>query len=190
MSELRERLKEEFKDREYRVAYAEDFLNTRIATQLRVLRDKREMTQAQLGQLVGTPQAGISRIENVNYSSWNITTLQKAAKALDVRLKVSFETFGSLLDECEEFSREWLERPTFEEDPEFEEEEVEELEKVAITPATSSGNVITFRLRDSVGLTSQTETLEVGQESLRDEVSAVSNGTGSEQQLLAADGTH
>ena len=127
MSELRERLKEEFTDREYRVAYAEDFLNTSIATQIKVLRDKREMTQAQLGQLVGTPQEGISRIENVNYSGWNVTTLQKVAYALDVRLKVSFETFGSLLEECDEFSRESLEKPEFKDDPDFV-EAVEEVE--------------------------------------------------------------
>lgn len=140
MSELRERLKEEFEDREYRVAYAEDFLNTSIATQLRVLRDERELTQTQLGQLVGTPQAGISRIENVNYSGWNITTLQKVARALGVRLKVSFETFGSLLDECEEFSRESLERPEFKNDREFKEE-----------VNTASARVIPFTRSEMVG---------------------------------------
>ena len=122
MSELRERLKEEFKrDKEYREAYTEDFLNTSIAAQIKVIREQRGMTQAELAERIGTKQAGISRIENVNYSAWKISTLKKIAFALGTRLKVSFETFGSLLDEAEAFSRKALERPAFEEDPAFQE---------------------------------------------------------------------
>jgi transcriptional regulator with XRE-family HTH domain len=119
MNELRERLKKEFQDKEYREAYAEDFLNTFIATQLRVIREQRGNTQTQLAESIGTKQAGISRIENVNYSSWSLATLKKIAFALGTRLKISFETFGSLIDEAEAFSRKSLERPKFEEDPVF-----------------------------------------------------------------------
>ena len=125
MSELRERLKKEFRDRDYREAYAEDFLNTNIATQIRVIREQRGLTQAQLAEKIGTKQAGISRVENVNYSAWNIGTLKKIAFAFGVRLKVSFETFGSLIDEAVAFSREALERPAFEDDPVFPETTVE-----------------------------------------------------------------
>lgn len=135
--EMRERLKREFlADREYREAYAEDFLNTSIAMQIRTIRDQRNLTQSQLAMLIGTKQAGISRVENINYSAWNIGTLKKIATALGVRLKVSFETFGSLIDEAAMFSREELERPSFEDDPVFHGNR--ELAHAAIAKASSS----------------------------------------------------
>jgi len=116
MNESQTCLRNEFKDQEYREAYAEDFLNTSIAAQLQVIREQRELTQAQLAEKVGTQQAGISRLENVNYSAWKIETLKKLAFALGCRLKVSIETFGSLIDEVTNFSREALKRPSFDED--------------------------------------------------------------------------
>ncbi len=146
MSESRNELKKEFQDKEYREAYAEDFLNTSSATQIVVLREQRGLTQEQLAQKIGTHQAGISRIENVNYSAWNIRTLKKIAFALDVRLKVSFETFGSLLDEAEAFSRESLQRPFFEKDPAFQSPNSEEgqSEKEAATPIPAQPSPVVY----------------------------------------------
>lgn len=114
-------LRDEFlrEDEEYRYAYAEDFLNTYIATQIRVLRDQREMKQEDLANAIGTKQSGISRLENVNYSNWKTDTLKKLARALGVRLRITFETFGDLLEEDATFSRESLMRPKFEDDPAF-----------------------------------------------------------------------
>jgi transcriptional regulator with XRE-family HTH domain len=112
-------LAEAFKDKEFRESYAEDFLNTHIASQIRVIREQRELTQEDLAELVDTKQTGISRVENVNYSAWNIKTLKRLAFALQCRLHVSFETFGSLLEEGSSFSRSALKRPSFEADPIF-----------------------------------------------------------------------
>src|SRR5581483_4156307 len=121
--EYRQKLKKELKsDPEYRYAYAEDFLNTSIATQIRVIREQRDMTQGALGDAIGTKQEGISRLENVNHSSWKTETLNKIARALDVRLRITFETFGTLLDDDENFSRHSLQRPAFDKDPVFNEE--------------------------------------------------------------------
>jgi transcriptional regulator with XRE-family HTH domain len=117
MSESRNQLKEEFHDKEYRYSYAEDFLNTWIATQIITLREQRELSQTQLGELIGTKQPGISRLENVNHSNWKVDTLKRIARALDVRLNISFETFGTLIDQDEQFNRNYLKRPKFEEDP-------------------------------------------------------------------------
>ena len=127
MSESQSSLEDELRqeDEEYRYAYAEDFLNTSVATQIRVLRDQRGLTQEELAQKIGTKQAGVSRLENVNYSAWKTETLRKIARALKVRLKITFETFGSLLDEAEAFSRENLERPSFDDDPTFRQSESE-----------------------------------------------------------------
>jgi len=97
-------LREELRDEDYRYAYAEDFLNTLIATQIKVLREQRGLTQPQLADLVGTKQPGISRLENVSYSAWKTETLRKLARALGVRLRITFETFGTLLEDGSRFS--------------------------------------------------------------------------------------
>lgn len=104
-------------DKEYAQGYAESFLNAYIATQIKVIREQREMTQAKLGSMIGTTQGGVSRYENVDYSSWNVKSLIKMARAFDVRLKVSFEPFGTLPDEVVRFDRQSLERVERDEDP-------------------------------------------------------------------------
>lgn len=109
----------EFRDEEYRYAYAEDFLNTWIATQIVILREQRGLSQSKFGELIGTKQPGVSRLENVNHSTWKCETLKRIARALGVRLKITFETFGTLLDEDRNFSREYLKRPSFADDPVF-----------------------------------------------------------------------
>jgi len=119
MFDSEDRLKDELRDREYREAYAEEFLNTSIATQVTVLREQRGLTQEQLGKLVDMQQEGISRIERVGYGRWNIATLRRIAHAFDARLKVSIETYSSLLEEARQFSAKSLERPSFSEDPAF-----------------------------------------------------------------------
>lgn len=116
----REYLIETFKaDPEAMYAYAEDFLNTVIASQIYVLREQRGMTQAELAAAIGTKQSGISRLEDINHSAWKTQTLAKIARALGVRLRVTFETFGTLLDEDDRFSRNDLQRDRFEDDPAF-----------------------------------------------------------------------
>src|SRR5438045_2161128 len=110
-SEFHNDLKREFQDPEYRYAYAEDFLNTWIATQIVTLREQRGLSQTKFGELIGTKQPGVSRLENVNHSTWETGTLKRIAKALGVRLRISFETFGTLIDEDKKFNRQFLTRP-------------------------------------------------------------------------------
>ena len=117
MSDIERALRTELRDPEYSEGYAESFLNAYVATQIKVIREQRVMTQAQLADAIGTTQAGISRIENVNYSSWSVRTLLKLARAFGVRLKVSFEPFGTLPDEVIAFNRRALQRVKREEDP-------------------------------------------------------------------------
>lgn len=104
-------------DREYAEEYAQSFLNAYIATQIKVIREQRKMTQAELGALIGTTQAGISRYEDVNYSSWSLRTLMRLARAFDVRLRVSFDPYGTLPDEVVRFDRERLQVVERENDP-------------------------------------------------------------------------
>ena len=122
MNELADRLKKEFSDKEYRHAYVDEFLNSYIATQIKVLREQRGWNQEKLAQEAGMKQSRISVLEDVNYYSWSLSTLKKLAKAFDVPLNVSFGTFGDRLIDIQTFSREWLERCAFDEDPLFHEE--------------------------------------------------------------------
>lgn len=124
------KLRKKFSDREIAHAYVDEFLNMSIATQLKVLREQRRLTQKSLAELAGMKQERISVLENVNYSSWSINTLRKLAAAFDVRLRVSFETFGSCLAEMENFTRESLERMSREEELALE----EKLETASIFP--------------------------------------------------------
>src|SRR5260370_1905644 len=105
MNELRGNLREEFHDKEYRHAYADDWLNTFIATQIKVLREQNELTQSDLADETGMKQPRIAVLEDISYSSWSINTLRRLAEAFDLRLSVKFETFSSLIPEAERFSR-------------------------------------------------------------------------------------
>ncbi|MEI9969485.1 MAG: helix-turn-helix transcriptional regulator [Terracidiphilus sp.] len=106
LGEIYNSLRSNLRDPEYAEGYAEEFLNAYIATQIKVIREQRNMTQAQLAEQIGTTQAGVSRYENVNYPSWSISGLKKVARALHVRLKVSFEPFGTLPGGSSQFQSE------------------------------------------------------------------------------------
>ncbi|MBS0180160.1 MAG: helix-turn-helix transcriptional regulator [Nitrospira sp.] len=120
MSRLADRLKNDLKkSKEYRHGYADEFLNEYIATQIKVLREQRGWTQERLAEEAEMKQSRISVLENVNYSSWSLSTLKRLAEAFDVSLRVSYESFGSRLLEIDQFSRASLERFSFDEDPAF-----------------------------------------------------------------------
>ncbi len=116
---LRNRLRRQLRDKEFRHAYADEHLNLSIGTQIKAIREQRKMSQADLAEKIGTRQAGISRIESANYVGWSIGILRRLAEAFDLRLRVSFEEFGTLWHEVDAFSRTSLERRQFDEDPEF-----------------------------------------------------------------------
>jgi len=119
MSSVVDRLKTDFKDLEYRHVYDEGFLNSSIATQLKVLREERGWTQDVLADRAGMNQSRISELEDVNFNSWTIRTLRKLARAFDLRLKISFEEFGTLLHDFRELNRRSLSRHSFGEDTAF-----------------------------------------------------------------------
>jgi len=117
---VRDSLRESLpRDSEFRHAYAEEILNLMVCTQARVLREQREMTQEDLARKIGTSQAAICRLENVNYSAWTVGTLKKLARAFDVRLRITFEGFGTLWRDVGSMNREDLQKPPVEADPEF-----------------------------------------------------------------------
>ncbi len=109
-------IRNEFRDFEYRHAYADDFLDSSIAIQLRKLREQNGLNQEQLAEKIGTRQGVVSKNEDVNYGSWSINTLRKYARAFDVALVVKFESFGDRLRDIETFSVDALRVPPFSDD--------------------------------------------------------------------------
>ena len=116
---VNERLKEDFTDPDYRHTYSNSFLDSSIATQIRVLREQHQMTQAELAAKAGMNQSRISELEYLDYSSWSVRTLRRLAQAFDLRLRITFEEFGSLFQDLHRLDRESLQRRNFSQDPSF-----------------------------------------------------------------------
>jgi transcriptional regulator with XRE-family HTH domain len=95
MSELVERLTTEFANKDYAHAYMESHESSRVAAQIKVLREQRGLTQTQLAKLSGMMQERISALEDVDYDAWTIKTLRKLARAFDVHVSVSFVPFSN-----------------------------------------------------------------------------------------------
>ncbi|HEY4424444.1 MAG TPA: helix-turn-helix domain-containing protein [Pyrinomonadaceae bacterium] len=140
MSELTKNWIREFQDKETRHIYAENFLNTYIATQLKVLREDREWTQQQVAEETGMKQERISVLEDVNYESWTIKTLKRFARAFDLVLSIKFENFGTFLKDYDSFSRDNLKRLSFDKDPAFH----PELSPKAVVARTGTGKMAQF----------------------------------------------
>lgn len=119
MSDLFQRLKGDFRDEEYRHVYTNSFVDSKVATQIKVLREQRGWTQAQLADETGMCQARVSVLEDVNYSSWTLSILRRFARAFDLYVDVEFKPFGTLRVQLDEMDREHLQRAAFDEDPVF-----------------------------------------------------------------------
>src|SRR5947209_1981363 len=103
-----ERLNTEFTSEESRYAYADSVTNAFLTGQIKALREDRGLTQEKFAELVGTQQSGISRWQNSGYSSCKVETLRKFAKAFGVRLRITFEEFGSLPEDVRGFTKKRL----------------------------------------------------------------------------------
>ena len=119
MSELRDELRSELHDPEFRHSYASEFADMVLARQIRALRKQRGLTQKQLAEDIGSAQPFISSIEDEEYGSLTISTLKDLARAFDVYLDVRFTSFAKLLEAVEHTSMNDLEVPAFSDDPEF-----------------------------------------------------------------------
>ena len=132
MNKVLERLKELI-DEESRYAYADTVADAFLIGQIKTLREERGLTQEQLATLVGTQQSGISRWLNSGFSTCKVETLRKFAKAYGVRLRISFEEFGTLPTDVGGFTKERLTPRKFEDDPAFKDQP----EASGQTPAAS-----------------------------------------------------
>jgi transcriptional regulator with XRE-family HTH domain len=93
LEKLVEQLREGKKERARFVA---SHVDKGIAYQIRALRDRQELSQEKLAEMVGMNQNAISRIESPYRGRPTITTLKRLAEAFDVALVVRFVPFSKL----------------------------------------------------------------------------------------------
>jgi transcriptional regulator with XRE-family HTH domain len=80
-----------------RAQFVSSQIDKGIAYQLRALRDRQELSQEKLAELVGMNQNAISRLESPRYGRPTISTLKRLAAAFDVALVVRFVPFSYLV---------------------------------------------------------------------------------------------
>jgi ribosome-binding protein aMBF1 (putative translation factor) len=77
-------------DPEIRARIAQEVTNLRIAHDIRELRTKAGISQADLASRVGTTQSVISRLEDAEYDGHSLPMLQRIAAAMDKRVEIRF----------------------------------------------------------------------------------------------------
>ena len=87
---FRNRLREDFKDPEFKTHYQEEKQALKLAMKIAELREKKGLSQQQLAELMGTSQQAISRIESGEYEGFTLKTLEKIAAATGMRIKIDF----------------------------------------------------------------------------------------------------
>ncbi len=91
---LRQYLKTEMKDPEYRRLYKEAAIELRIALEITKAREAKKMSQQDLADALHTKQQTVSRIER-GAQNVTIETLEKIAIALGRDLQVKFVAAGA-----------------------------------------------------------------------------------------------
>ncbi len=113
----REDLLEILKDKGRRHHLASVVTKRTLAEQIREIRLARGWTQSDLARAAGKVQETISQLENPDYGSYTMKTLQRLAEAFDVTLTVRFDPFSDLIHRITHLSPEDLAVPDYEHDP-------------------------------------------------------------------------
>ena len=83
-------LKPYLRDAKFRKGYEEELEKLRIVDALIRLRERRDLTQAQLARRIGVSQPFIAKLESGETHNFSLETLVKLAVALDSELEVRF----------------------------------------------------------------------------------------------------
>lgn len=103
-------LRRRLDDPDYRLAYADSFLDSAIALQIAALRQARGWTQAELARRAGTHQSRISYLEQVDTPK-TLAALRRLMAAFDLPLVLRFEGWEELVVEAASLDRARLEGP-------------------------------------------------------------------------------
>ncbi len=95
-------------DPEDRRGYLESCIEQDIAWQIRLNREARDLTQAELAASVGTRQSSIARAEDPSYGKHSIAMLTKIAHAFGCALLLRFVSYREFLDRISDTSPESL----------------------------------------------------------------------------------
>jgi transcriptional regulator with XRE-family HTH domain len=83
--------------KEYRHAFVEESIRTRITAQIKALRDAREWDYKQFAEQIDKKVSWVYRLEDPNAAPPTIPTLLQVAAAFDVGLDVRFRSFSALV---------------------------------------------------------------------------------------------
>ena len=86
------------RSREARAQFVSSQIDKGVAYQIRALRDRQDLSQERLSEIVGMNQNAISRLESSGYGRPTISTLKRLAAAFDVGLIVRFVPFSHLVN--------------------------------------------------------------------------------------------
>lgn len=113
MNVISERFANELTDKEMREAYLAAQTRTKIANQIRAIRNQRGWSQEEFAKLIHKPQSNISRLESREYGNYTLKTLLDLAAAFDVGLAVEFVSYEQFLIRTQDLTPEALEVPIF-----------------------------------------------------------------------------
>ncbi len=115
----REQIWESLRDPEYRHQFIEEEINVGIAFQIRSLRNRQNLKQANLADRLGVKQPLLSSWENPDYGKYSLATLKELAKAFDVGLLVRFVPFSTLVDWALNLTSDTIAPPSFSEEEKY-----------------------------------------------------------------------
>jgi transcriptional regulator with XRE-family HTH domain len=100
--------------RDYRHAFIEEAIRSRITAQIKALRDT--MDYKQFAERIKRRPSWVYRLEDPNAAPPTIPTLLQIAEAFDIGLDVRFRPFSELLDDVSTLSQTSFFVPSFEEE--------------------------------------------------------------------------
>ena len=116
MNSKQEQMWENLRDKDFRGQFIDEHINVGIAFQIRSLRNRQNLKQSELAQLLGVKQPLVSSWENPNYGKYTLNTLNGFAKAFDVGLLVRFVPFSTLIDWTVDLTSDAIAPPSFNEE--------------------------------------------------------------------------
>lgn len=105
-----------WRNTEYRHAYMESAVEQGIAWQIKINRERRQMSQSKLAEAIGSQQSAVSRAEDPSYGRHSLDTLVKIAHVFDCALQVKFIPYSKLARESADLSPAAIYAPSYSEE--------------------------------------------------------------------------